>query len=118
MLDIIWLNLIELSKLEPFKDLLEAVKIKKIKMFPFITYCKVVSNDKAWKVWCDTEYPEEEEVPCNLGKGLTIFLKLLLIRSWCPDRTLAQAKKYVADSLSAEFLETRNLDLEAGYNHY
>ena len=101
----------------------KGLKIQKTKCNPFcgtpcITCCKVVSNDKAWKVWCDTEYPEEEEVPCNLGKGLTIFLKLLLIRSWCPDRTLAQAKKYVADSLSAEFLETRNLDLEAGYNHY
>ena len=49
--------------------------------------------------------------PCGLDNNLTIFGKLLLIRCLCPDRILAQARKYVEDSLGPEFLESRNLDL-------
>ena len=45
--------------------------------------------------------------------SLDVFRKLLLVRSWCPDRTMAQARKYIYDSLGAEFLETAVLDLEA-----
>ena len=95
MLDIIWLNLVELSHLEPFRDLLDMV----------------VSREKDWKYWCDTEFPEEEDIPSGLEKGLTIFRKLLLIRSWCPDRTISQARKYIADSLGLEFLENKVINL-------
>ena len=95
MLDIIWLNLVELCNLEAFKDLMEMA----------------VGRDKEWKSWCDTEQPEEEETPCGLDRKLTIFSKLLLIRSLCPDRTLAQARKYVEDSLGRDYLEHKSLDL-------
>ena len=87
-----------------------------------------------WKYWCDTEAPEEEDIPCgyqvkifktffpqyflfiyalNPQMSLDVFRKLLLIRAWCPDRTLSQARKYIFDSLGAEYLETTVLDLEA-----
>ena len=26
---------------------------------------KVTENEKEWKYWCDTEAPEEEEIPCG-----------------------------------------------------
>ena len=97
MLDVIWLNLVELSKLEMFSTLLD----------------KVVATEKEWKYWCDTESPEEEDIPCGYQSSLDVFRKLLLIRSWCPDRTLSQARKYIFDSLGAEFLENTVLDLEA-----
>ena len=70
-------------------------------------FVQVVSREKDWKYWCDTEFPEEEDIPSGLEKGLSIFRKLLLIRSWCPDRTLSQARKYIADSLGLEFLENK-----------
>ena len=73
----------------------------------WILYGQVVSREKDWKYWCDTEFPEEEDIPSGLEKGLSIFRKLLLIRSWCPDRTLSQARKYIADSLGLEFLENK-----------
>ena len=75
-----------------------------------------MGKDKEWKTWCDTEQPEEEELPCGLDKKLNIFNKLLLIRSLCPDRTLAQARKYVEDSLGSEYLENKPLDLEELFN--
>ena len=74
MLDVIWLNLVELSKLEIFNQLLD----------------RVTENEKEWKYWCDTEAPEEEDIPCGYQIGLDVFRKLLLIRAWCPDRTLSQ----------------------------
>merc|ERR550532_2511802 len=97
MLDVIWLNLVELSKQEIFNQLLE----------------KVSENEKEWKYWCDIEAPEEEEVPCGYNSTLDVFRKLLLIRAWCPDRTLSQARKYIFDSLGAEYLESSVLDLES-----
>lgn len=33
-------------------------------------------------------------------------------RSWCPDRTLAQARKYIADAMGARYAESVILDLE------
>lgn len=105
MLDIIWLNLVELSKLEPFSELLD--KVAEHMCHKICHPLQVVSKEKDWKYWCDTETPEEEDIPSGLEKGLTIFRKLLLIRSWCPDRTLSQARKYIADALGVEFLETK-----------
>ena len=49
--------------------------------------------------------------PCGLDGQLTIFGKLLLIRCLCPDRILAQARKYVADTLGPEYLDSKGLDL-------
>ena len=39
----IWLNLVEMSKIDEFSVLLE----------------KVIDSEKDWKTWCDTEAPEE-----------------------------------------------------------
>ena len=97
MLDVIWLNLVELSKQEVFNQLLE----------------NVTDNEKEWKCWCDTEAPEEEEIPCGYNGALDVFRKMLLIRAWCPDRTLSQARKYIYDALGAEYLESTVLDIEA-----
>ena len=34
-------------------------------------------------------------------------------RSWCPDRTIAQARKFIADSMGDRYAEPVLLDLEA-----
>ena len=66
-----------------------------------LVFQKVSENEKEWKYWCDTEAPEEEDIPCGYNATLDVFRKLLLIRAWCPDRTLSQARKYIFDSLGA-----------------
>jgi dynein heavy chain len=97
ILDITWLNLVEINKLKIFSDIL----------------IRIENNEKEWKLWYEKEKPEEEEIPCGYHKSLDVFRKLLLIRSWSPDRTLSQARKYIMDSLGSEYGEPCILDLEA-----
>lgn len=78
ILDITWLNLVEISKLKPFHEILK----------------KIENNERDWKVWYETEKPELEEIPCGYN-ALDVFRKLILIRSWSPDRTISQARKYI-----------------------
>ncbi|XP_063235253.1 dynein axonemal heavy chain 5 [Bacillus rossius redtenbacheri] len=97
ILDITWLNLVEINKLPVFSDILT----------------KIEDNEREWRVWYEKERPEEEDIPCGYQKSLDVFRKLLLIRSWSPDRTLSQAHKYVIESLGPEYGETCILDLDA-----
>ncbi|GIX94869.1 dynein heavy chain 8, axonemal [Caerostris extrusa] len=73
--DVTWLNLVALTKLDYFKEIL--VKVKR--------------SEKLWKAWYEKDAPEEEVIPDGYD-ALNSFQKLLLLRSWCPDRTLAQAR--------------------------
>lgn len=56
---------------------------------------QIECNEREWRVWYEAEKPEFEEIPCGYHQSLDSFRKLLLIRSWCPDRTIAQAKMYI-----------------------
>ena len=54
---------------------------------------------QAWKAWFDEDAPEESPIPDGYATTLDTFRKLLLIRSWCPDRTVPMAKTYVAETM-------------------
>lgn len=69
-------------------------------------------NEKQWRQWFDKDSPEEEVIPDGYNNSLDVFRRLLLVRSWCPDRTLSQSRKYVADSLGEKFAEGVILDIE------
>uniref|UniRef100_A0AAV2K4G4 AAA+ ATPase domain-containing protein n=2 Tax=Knipowitschia caucasica TaxID=637954 RepID=A0AAV2K4G4_KNICA len=94
ILDMVWLNLVELSKLAQFNNIINQVS----------------QNGKGWKAWVNADAPEEAPMPDGYN-SLDVFHKLLLIRSWCPDRTLCQAMNYVADSMGAKFAEPVILNL-------
>uniref|UniRef100_A0AAX7SLG8 AAA+ ATPase domain-containing protein n=1 Tax=Astatotilapia calliptera TaxID=8154 RepID=A0AAX7SLG8_ASTCA len=96
ILDMVWLNLVELSKLPQFTNIVKQVS----------------QSGKHWKAWVSLDAPEEGVIPDGYN-SLDVFHKLLLIRSWCPDRTLSQAVKYVGDSLGIRFAEPVILNLHS-----
>ncbi|XP_042794572.1 dynein axonemal heavy chain 8 isoform X5 [Panthera leo] len=96
ILDMTWLNLVELSKLPQFAEIMNQIS----------------RNEKGWKSWFDKDAPEEEIIPDGYNDSLDSCRKLLLIRSWCPDRTVFQARKYIADSLEDKYTEPVILNLE------
>ncbi|XP_055363688.1 dynein axonemal heavy chain 5 [Betta splendens] len=97
ILDQTWLNLVQLSSLHPFTQILTQVS----------------QNERSWRTWFDHPAPEDAVLPNGYEEKLNIFQKLLLIRSWCPDRTIAQARRYIAESLGQQYAEGLVLDLEA-----
>ena len=98
--DTTWLNLVELSNLHQFSGILE----------------QIARNEKQWKQWFDKDAPEEEVIPDGYNNSLDVFRRLLLVRSWCPDRTISQSRKYIADSLGEKFAEGVILDIEKMWN--
>ncbi|XP_028288430.1 dynein heavy chain 5, axonemal [Parambassis ranga] len=97
ILDQTWLNLVQLSSLPPFMQILS----------------QVTRNDASWRVWFDNPAPEDTTLPDGYEEKLDAFQKLLLIRSWCPDRTIAQARRYISQSLGPQYAEGLVLDLDA-----
>ncbi|KER25690.1 hypothetical protein T265_06922 [Opisthorchis viverrini] len=93
--DMTWLNLVELSKLPQFAQLTNQIS----------------ADDKNWKSWFDSNAPEEASLPNGYDR-LTTFHRLLLIRSWCPDRCLPMAKRYTAEALGPSFAEGVITNLE------
>ncbi|KAJ9594442.1 hypothetical protein L9F63_014127 [Diploptera punctata] len=85
--DMTWLNLVQLSNLRHFQYILQ----------------QVPQSEKQWKAWFDKEAPEEEVMPDGYNTTLDVFRRLLMVRSWCPDRTISQARKYVANSLGDRY---------------
>ncbi|PZC81902.1 hypothetical protein B5X24_HaOG211688 [Helicoverpa armigera] len=86
--DMSWLNLVQLSSLRQFTNILN----------------QVCNNEKGWKFWFDKEAPEDEPLPDGY-QSLDVFRKLLVVRAWSPDRTLAQSLKYVVSSMGARYSE-------------
>uniref|UniRef100_A0A3B4Y7S0 Uncharacterized protein n=1 Tax=Seriola lalandi dorsalis TaxID=1841481 RepID=A0A3B4Y7S0_SERLL len=70
-------------------------------------------NERAWRTWFDHPAPEDTALPDGYEEKLDTFRKLLLIRSWCPDRTTAQARHYISESLGQQYAEGLVLDLDA-----
>lgn len=94
--DTAWLNLVELSKLPQFAEVLNQI-------------CR---NEKSWKTWYESDAPEETVIPDGYSNSLDTMRMLMLVRCWCPDRVLPQARKYIAESLGVKYAEGVILDLK------
>ena len=88
------------------------VRLTRASTVHFHAYVQVSRNDKQWRNWFDKEAPEDEIIPDGYNTSLDVFRRLLLVRCWAPDRTLAQARKYIADSLGDKYAEGVILDME------
>lgn len=90
-----WLNLVQLTSLTPFVNILN----------------KVSGNERPWLSWFKKDAPENEVIPDGYN-SLDPFRKMLLVRSWCMDRTFSQSRKYIAHSLGERFAEPVVLNFE------
>lgn len=81
-------------------------------LYACVLHSQVGRNEKQWKQWFDKEAPENEVIPDGYNNSLDVFRRLILVRSWAPDRTMSQARNYIADSLGEKFAEGVILDLE------
>lgn len=70
--DMTWLNLVAISKMPIFSDLLNQVS----------------KNEKVWRQWYEKDAPENDVLPGGFQQSLDTFRKLMLVRSWCMDRTI------------------------------
>ena len=94
-----WLNLAALSKMAGFNDVMS----------------QVAKNEKSWRTWYEKDAPELEILPGGYDQ-LDAFKKLILVRSWCLDRTGFAAQQYIAASLGKRYAESQILDFEALLN--
>lgn len=86
--DVTWLNLVQLTNLRQFTNILESV----------------TNNEKQWKFWFEKPAPEKEIFPMGYNE-LDVFRKLLIVRSFLPDRTLSQSREYIKKSLGPKFAD-------------
>ncbi|VDN11349.1 unnamed protein product [Dibothriocephalus latus] len=94
--DMTWLNLVELSRLPTFHSLLQ----------------QVAHGDRVWKHWYDSDAPEEVPIPDGYDK-LDTFQRLLLVRSWCLDRCIPMASKYIAETMGPVYTDPVITNLES-----
>ncbi|TKS79492.1 Dynein heavy chain 8, axonemal [Collichthys lucidus] len=88
ILDMVWLNLVELSKLSQFTNIINQASLRSVNhtressIYVFLVICchiwQVSQNGKPWKAWVNLDAPEEGVIPEY--NSLDVFHKLLLIR--------------------------------------
>lgn len=93
--DVTWLNLYKLISMMPFKYIID----------------HIIENEKQWRAWFSKAEPESEPLP-EPYSYMDTFKKLLVVRTWCLDRTIAQCKHYVMESLGYKFSQPMALDLQ------
>ncbi|EUB61781.1 Dynein heavy chain 5, axonemal [Echinococcus granulosus] len=97
--DDVWLNINALSRLPAFTSLVD----------------QVIGSERRWRRWHEVEAPEESVFPLNYDTDLSTFGRLLFIRTWCPDRVVHQARKYISETLGHRFAEETLLNVEEIY---
>lgn len=62
-----------------------------------------------WKAERMSTFCNDYQWEKPFDRSIVVFV---ISRSWCPDRTMAQARKYIAESMGPNYAENVILDLE------
>ncbi|CAF1079469.1 unnamed protein product [Adineta steineri] len=93
--DLSWLNLLELSRVKEFHDVIDRLQ----------------KNERAFKDWFDKESTDLSSLP-ETYENLNIFHRFLFARCISHDRTISEARNYIQDSLGIKYSEIPVLNLE------
>jgi len=91
-----WLDLVALSQLPTFHDLLDSFN----------------RNDGLWRQWYDLEAPEQSKVP-DFDDKITKFERMVVVKSLRDDRTLVAAQEYISEAIGQRFVESVPLNMES-----
>lgn len=83
-----WDNITELDKLPGFRGITQSFE----------------EHNDAWNIWCSCPQPENEILPENWERNLTLFQKHTLVRSVRLDRLEPCMKNFVGINLGKQFL--------------
>ncbi|CUG51588.1 dynein heavy chain, putative [Bodo saltans] len=81
----------------------------------FSTLPQDMSDSNRWRLWCDTEKPEDERLPAD-WKSLGSFQKLMILRCLRPDRLTNALSQYVAQSLGKFYVSDQAVDVSVSYH--
>ena len=73
-----------------------------------------MSDSNRWKLWAETERPEDEKLPAD-WKGLSNFQKLLVLRCLRPDRLTAALEDFVAASIGRFFVSDQAVSIDVSF---
>lgn len=59
---------------------------------------------QGWSTWFYSDVPEDAPYPDGYGK-LETFQRLLLVRSWCLDRSIQMARRFIAETMGQQFAD-------------
>ena len=73
---------------------------------------QIVSNEREWRVWYDSDTPELMTIPDTEHKPLPAFERFLIVRSIREDRTLVAARTFVQHTLGPQYSTSQPPNLE------
>jgi len=73
-----------------------------------------MSEHNRWKLWAETEKPEDEKMPTD-WKNLTNFQRLLVLRCLRPDRLTSALETFVSDSIGKYYVSDQAVDISISY---
>ena len=88
----------------------ELCRLAELHAFPGLRHNIMGSADE-WKKIYDSAKPEQEPLPGEWDKNLTMFQKMLILRAIRPDKIMVAVQNYVMAELGEEFVKPPSFDL-------
>jgi dynein heavy chain, axonemal len=109
--DMAWLNLLELSRLKEFHDVID--RVRENDDVHVLWQCslgvQLQTNERLFKDWFERDATPLPDVYAQLS----LFHRFLFVRSITPDRTIVEARHYIEHSLGNRFIEIPVLNLDS-----
>lgn len=109
--DLSWLNLLELSRLKEFHDVIDRVRLFVSFRFVWSFSFQLQKNERTFKDWFEKQSTEFLPLP-EPYEHLTSFHRFLFVRCLSADRTIVEARFYINESLGSKYVELPILTLE------